>query len=640
MWAHAFLLLAAAAQPHFLSHSLFQAIAAEFSGEKALAHVRRITESHRIQASPGFHEAAEYVRSQAQAMGLEDAHIESFPSDGRTRYQTHVSPLSWTVREGELWVEEPFRLRLCRFSDVATCLSTLSNGGKWRGQAVDVGPGTLPRDYAGQDVRGKVVLASGYAGTVHRQAVLERGALGVVIYPSATDRPEFPDLVRYNGLWPAAEEMERVTFGFQISRRQYERLRAVLAAGQTLVLSATVDASIHTGNLEVVSARIPPAAGEKQPAADVLFTAHLDHYRPGANDNASGSASLLEIARTFSTLLREKKLPPLRRGLRFLWVPEHFGTMAYLDKHRGSDQAYMAGLNLDMTGEDLVKTNSRLRITSTPASLPSFLNVLLEDVARQVEAANLFAPTGTRNLFHWTMAPYEPGSDHDMLNDSGVAVPATMLGHAPDPFHHTDQDSVDKLDATTLKRVGVLASTAAGWMATAGAEDWKVMAERFAADEIAPAVAEALKARPSSPRALLARERVRRGLAAIVAAEPDPAVLEHAALLRQNMGTLPEERSAGAAGPRPRRKYFGPLADSYGSQWFRRALGEQYAWWEEQRGKVPGFELIVYEIANFTDGNRTVAEIEAAVSDEYGPLPAGLVEGLLRRLAAVGLVEF
>ena len=34
-----------------------------------------------------------------------------------------------------------------------------------------------------------------------------------------------------------------------------------------------------------------------------MFIAHLDHYRPGANDNASGSAVLLEIARVFRTPL-------------------------------------------------------------------------------------------------------------------------------------------------------------------------------------------------------------------------------------------------------------------------------------------------------------------------------------------------
>src|SRR5437879_12380425 len=114
--------------------------------------------------------------------------------------------MACTAREGEVCVEEPFRERRCRCSDQPVCLSTLSNGGEWRGVAVDVGGGTDAASYEGKDVRAKVVFASGYAGAVHREAVIRRGALGVVIYPAADDRPEHPDLVRYNGLWVQADE--------------------------------------------------------------------------------------------------------------------------------------------------------------------------------------------------------------------------------------------------------------------------------------------------------------------------------------------------------------------------------------------------------------------------------------------------
>src|SRR5207245_9822863 len=95
----------------------------------------------------------------------------------------------------------------------------------------------------------------------------------------------------------------------------------------------------------------------------------------------------LPISRAVKTLLDQKRIPPLKRTLHFLWVPEHFGTVAWLTKHPEVSERAIAALNLDMVGENLVKTNSRLNIARTPDSLPSFLNDLVENVAEQVEEA-------------------------------------------------------------------------------------------------------------------------------------------------------------------------------------------------------------------------------------------------------------
>lgn len=48
----------------------------------------------------------------------------------------------------------------------------------------------------------------------------------------------------------------------------------------------------------------------------------------------------------------------------------------------------------------------------------------------------------------------------------------------------------------------------------------------------------------------------------------------------------------------------------------------------------------MYETLNFSDGERNLAEIEDAVRAEFGELPEGLTERILRELAKVGLVEF
>src|SRR5712672_1293569 len=210
-----FTTLLASAQ-HLVKQEVFDAIATEYSGEAAQENTRRIVEYHRIQGSPMMASVAEQVvLPRLKAAGLE-AKIEQFVSDGKTKYGTYISPMGWDMRGGELWVEgvktegagaqdKAFKpILLCRYADVPMCVSTYSKGGEWSGELVDVGSGTSDTNYKDVDVRGKVALASGYAANVVREAVIKHGAMGVVIYPAAQDRPDHPDMVRYNGIWPRA----------------------------------------------------------------------------------------------------------------------------------------------------------------------------------------------------------------------------------------------------------------------------------------------------------------------------------------------------------------------------------------------------------------------------------------------------
>src|SRR5690348_53651 len=96
--------LLASAQ-HLVKQEVFDTIATEYSGEAAQENTRRIVEYHRIQGSPMMAAVAEQVvLPRLKAAGLE-AKIEQFPSDGKIRYGTFISPMGWDMRSGELWVE-------------------------------------------------------------------------------------------------------------------------------------------------------------------------------------------------------------------------------------------------------------------------------------------------------------------------------------------------------------------------------------------------------------------------------------------------------------------------------------------------------------------------------------------------------
>lgn len=644
-----FLASLAAAGP-LVPPDTLSAIAGEYSGELAFETVRALVERHRIQGSPMMAGVArEVVLATLKGYGIE-ARIESFPSDGKTRYQTFISPIGWRIRSGELWVESgKQRERLCRYEDVPMCVTTYSKGGTIEGELLDVGQGVRPEDYAGKDVRGKVVLASGYAANVMRQAVLRFGAAGVVTYPAALDRPDHPDMIRYNGMWVHAGEVANTKGGFQISRNQYAKLKAAMEKGPVKV-RGTIDADYVPGELTLVHAYL---RGAEEPEREVVLTAHLDHPKWSANDNASGSAAILEIARTLHALIAAKKLPRPRRTIHFIWVPEFFGTLAYVTKHpevrrcgawddprarpKTADKGcVLANLNLDMVGEDTVKTNSVFYVTRAPASVPSFLDALLADLLVQTRARDLRAPTGSAHTWLAEQIPYAQGSDHDVF--LGLGVPSSMFGHDPDWTHHTSEDTADKVDATELLRVGVLASAAAWWIARADPAAWKEMAARMIADDLL----RALRTLPAGANAERTAVAVTRSAAAY--ADALRGRLADASEPYAGVFSTPARSDAGGAQKAPqgrRRRVLLPIRDDL----FETLAGDERAFWTAERERLserglPGLDKAMYETVNLLDGRRTPEDIAIELTLGLGaPFDTAWVERVLRILASLELVS-
>jgi hypothetical protein len=632
--------LLASAQ-HLVKQEVFDAIATEYSGEAAQENTRRIVEYHRIQGSPMMASVAEQVvLPRLKAAGLE-AKIEQFLSDGKTRYGTYISPMGWDMRGGELWVDQlkpegvasakDFKpIMLCRYSDVPMCVSTYSKGGEWSGELVDVGSGTGDSNYKGVDVRGKVALASGYAANVVREAVLKHGAVGVVIYPAAQDRPDHPDMVRYNGIWPRAEELDKTSGGFQISRNQYDMLKSLMRQGAVRV-HGKIDATLAPGKLTLVHAYI---RGTENPEREVFITAHLDHPKWSANDNASGSGAMMEAARTLQTLIAAKKIAAPKLTIHFMWVPEYFGTMAYVSNHpearnckgladqkeaqaKGLDsRCIVANINMDMVGEDTVKTNSRFYFTKAPDSVPSFLDGLLADVMAQTREADLYAQTGTRNYWMPEAISYAQGSDHDVF--LGLGIPATMLGHDPDWTHHTSEDKIDKTDASEFRRVGVFASTAAYWAAIAQDQQWVQLSATQSADRIT-SLARRLAIDSVSPTSASGRRLMRNH----EALREENAVFE--SLLQQLSGKDSGVFTRGGSGGLPAAHRFALLP--FDASVFENASPDDKKWLGEQEARFasdseglaskPNFALITFETVNFMNGYRTNGEIADLLSAEY-----------------------
>lgn len=245
---------ARAAERPLASPKLVQALVDEISGEAAFDATARISRFDRIQASEGFHDAAVMIKEELARMGYVDAAVEGWPSNGTLRYSTCRSVIGWRAKSGELWLVSPGRERLCSYREVPLTLVKHSGSGHAEAELVDVGTGLGEDAYRGKEVRGRIVLATGYSGDVLREAVVKRGALGVVTWYSPETRPGYPAMIRYTAIWPRWEERDKLGFGFNVSKLQGWRLKQMLEEGKRVILRAEVEAEFYESRLEVVTA--------------------------------------------------------------------------------------------------------------------------------------------------------------------------------------------------------------------------------------------------------------------------------------------------------------------------------------------------------------------------------------------------
>jgi hypothetical protein len=671
----------------------------ELSGSVAKTFVAQISRFHRIQASTMFHEAAEYVRNELVKTGLKDATIEQFPADGKTKYWTHTSPIGWAVKSAELYLAEPEEKLIVRYEDVPMCLHTFSKATPLEGvtaELIDVGAGIKPKDYEGKDVKGKFVLATGRARIVHDQAVYKRGALGVITdtcweFPNVRESLDIPDAHAYQGIWPKAEELDKVTFGFSLSKRQGDQLRALLKGDKPVRLKAKVDAQLFPGYQEVITATIQ---GKQKPGEEIFLIAHLCHPKPSANDNASGSGLLLEIARTITALMNSGKIERPARTIRFFWVPETMGTVAYLSQHEDMRSKLVAGINLDMVGENQELCKSTLNLDRTPDSLPSYLSdyvfSLIEESVKEFDRQTLF---GSASTFRCNTTTFSGGSDHAEFTNSTIAVPCIMLIQWPDLYYHTSMDTIDKVSEDSLKRVGWVTTVAALTLANATAETAFQLANQTASrgiiriEEIAQKGVEELfkkkedsklRGKPAELAMELAKTAFQyknkiehatwREQQAIKSVERlgenqelntliQKLCKDVAAQAQQKIAKLEETlasiaKTSAIAIPAkleetkteaelksltPKRLFKGTLSFDL----LKERLGEkEYEWYQEIGDKDYDFDNKAAELVNFMDGKRTAHYIFTAVSAEYTPTNPEHVLKFLRDLEKANLIAF
>jgi N-acetylated-alpha-linked acidic dipeptidase len=195
-------------------------------------------------------------------------------------------------------------------------------------------------------LKGRILVTEGFGNPALTQLVEEWGGAGLIAINPGVDihwgtcttiwgSPDLDDLPRKPKIPVVA-----------VNKQTGEALKAIAAAGGT----ATIRTEMIEGWFvqKVPEVRIP---GATDPDHFVFVHGHYDSWDVGVGDNATGDATLLELARIFW-----KNRADLRRSVRIAWWPGHStgryaGSTWYADEFALElDEGCVAQINCDSPG--------------------------------------------------------------------------------------------------------------------------------------------------------------------------------------------------------------------------------------------------------------------------------------------------
>lgn len=457
-----------------------------FSGDEAMAHVRYVSQFWRLAGNAGYDASIDRMHARLQASGFRPGSstpagvwIEEYPNSGKG-WSYSVGTLA-VVRPGQpddvVLSADTARLSLCINS-----FSTPASGVTAR--LVDVGRGNAEQDYAGKDLGGAVVLGDAAPAVLWRFAVAGRGAVGVVstdlsrvVSPDPPGAPATPrdrwDILQWGSV-PYDEA--RRGFGFKATPRAATRLRQALAAanGGTTVRVTTAT----TFSAKPARTLVAELKGRSVPEERIVLAAHVQE--PGANDNASGVATLAELARVLASGVADGRIPPPARTLTFLWLDETAGSLQWLREHADAAKNVKYMFSLDMTGEDVRRTGGSFLVERSPDPGAVWdrpwdphtewgrgsvrAGQLKGDLLNDLHLA-VCLRVAARSGWRVETNPYEGGSDHTVFGSAGV--PSVLDWHFTDRYYHTNLDTPDKTSPTEMRNVAVAVGASAWLLASA-----------------------------------------------------------------------------------------------------------------------------------------------------------------------------
>ena len=477
-------------------------------------------------ASPGLEAAAEYVAAQLALAGIGPVDARQAPPNPATAYFHPVAVRQISRASCQVRIEsrsgETTRIRTFLGGVDASCPELPP--GMLSAPLVYAGYGIRESspardDYQGLDVKGKVVvihagLPSGpewqrpelrerYAAESGRRrfaAKAQLAASGGAVAVVAIEEPAYASAIASGADAPAAvfytpfERDEEA--GLPIVRLSAAAGDAILAAAgpadQALSSAAPRALPGTTGTLTfggderlVLSRNVIGVIRGSDPARRdeaVVIGAHMDHLGrsdgklyPGADDNASGVAALLEIARAFAASGRA----PKRTVVFAFWTGEeegHLGSARYVRNPVWPLERTTVYLNLDMIAHPWTAAELKTLVSDTKlekgdeflaGTKPAdFIELGVADSARDLAPVLMQAARATGLALHldWTDGK-SGGSDYRAFARRGRPF-VRFFGNYFDGYHEPT-DTIEKLDPAQVLRMARLA-LASAWVFAEG----------------------------------------------------------------------------------------------------------------------------------------------------------------------------
>jgi hypothetical protein len=259
--------------------------------------------------------------------------------------------------------------------------------------------------------------------------------------------------------------------GVELAAEDYRLLARLTRTDAAPAIEIVSDVRFHDGDTKAynVIADIP---GRDPKAGYVMAGAHLDSWvaAEGAQDNAAGSAVIMEAARILATLGVRSK-----RTIRFaLWSGEEQvlgGSLAYIEQHLAtrapSTDPAADGLH------PIYGWRNRWPITPSPGyyDLAAYFNV--DNGSGKIRGIYTEGNPAVGPIFREWLEPFESmgaatisaqrttGTDHVMMQ--AVGIPAFQFIQDPLDYeariHHSNIDSYDHLRIDDLKQAAVILAT-------------------------------------------------------------------------------------------------------------------------------------------------------------------------------------
>ncbi|MEZ4945455.1 MAG: M28 family peptidase [Cyclobacteriaceae bacterium] len=447
------------------TNTYFKLVRPEFKGDVAYETTAFVEKYWRVAGNTGFNESVYRIVEQLEEAGyVLEAKAE--PTDRLTyRIETReMDKPTWEPVDGSLSIvgTDEILLEQSTNRNMVFLNSTSTPEG---GVVADVVPIEAVDDLKSKDVKGKIVFAEMSPRRLYNSAI-EAGAIGIITYdnPAYLQPEKNKTSIQFRRL-PYDEKYK--TWGIALSYEAKEKLKQAIAAGPVKV-KVDITTKIYPSEELTVVANVK---GASLPKESLVFSAHIQE--PGANDNATGVGTQLEMAMITAKLLKSGQLEA-KRTLTFLWGDEIISTHRYITEKEKRTSEINWGISLDMVGENTAEIGGSFLIEKMPD--PSAIWTRGEDKHSEWGGEKLalkdmkphylndfiihvFEDQGAYANWEVNTNPFEGGSDHTPFLKADI--PGLLLWHFTDQFYHTDNDRIDKVSKASLVNVGTAALVSA-----------------------------------------------------------------------------------------------------------------------------------------------------------------------------------